>query len=191
MMKNFLLVVAVSLASASAANASFVFVAESGVFSSTDTPGTLVAPGGTFSFSFDVPSTGGAVTSTVTSDGFDVAFTNFSYKLNGATVNLTPSDINFDTLGNGGGFDVTFGLGLTAPSFTIFGAQMFTGTTAAPVFAIGSYSVSNVIYSDSVNYDFVPTSSNVSIAAAPEPSTILFASLGMLALIGVSIRKVV
>jgi hypothetical protein len=188
-MKNFLLIVAAFMAAASGANASVLFITESGVFSSTDTPNTLVAPGGTFSISFDVPSTGGAVSSTVTSAGFDVAFSNFSYKLNGATVNATPSDINFDTLGNGGGFEVDFGLGLTAQNFSITGAQMFTGTTAAPVFAIGSYSVSGVTYSDPGNFDLVPTATNVSITAAPEPSTTLFVSLGTLALVGLSIRK--
>jgi hypothetical protein len=187
MMKNFLLIVGAFMA-ASAANASVLFITESGVFSSADMPNTLVAPGGTFSFSFDVPSTGGAVTSTVTSAGFDVTFSNFSYKLNGATVSATPSDINFDTLGNGGGFELDFGVGLTAQNFSISGAQMFTGTTAAPVFAIGSYSVSGVTYSDPSNYDLVPAA-NVSITAAPEPSTNLFVSLGTLAFVGLSIRK--
>jgi hypothetical protein len=188
-MKNFLLIVAALMTVASAANASVLLITESGVFSSTDTPNALVAPGGTFSFSFDVPNTGGALSSTVTSLGFDVAFSNFSYKLNGATVNATPTDINFDTLGNGGGFEVDFGLGLTAQNFNISGAQMFTGTTAAPVFAIGSYSVSGVTYSDPGNFDLVPTAANVSVTAAPEPSTTLLVSLGTLALVGFSIRK--
>ena len=190
-MKNFFLSCAALLSFVNAADGAILFITESGVFSSTDTPGMLVAPSGTFNFSFDVLSTGGAVGSTVTSLGFDVAFSNFSYKLNGATINSTPTDINFDTLANGGGFEVEFGLGLNAPNFSISGAQVFTGTTAAPVFATGSYSVSGITYSDPSNFDSVPTAANLSVTPAPEPSTTLFASVGILALVGLSVKKLV
>jgi hypothetical protein len=190
MLKNVVLLLVMSIAGCGIASASTLEVSASGQFSSSDVAGQLVAPNDFFSFSFDVNSATTPLSGTVTSLSFDVPVTSFSYTLEGAPVNVTPTEITFDTLANGGLFEVTFGSGLNAEQFSFEGAQAFSGTTAAPMFSAGSYAVSNWTYSDPLNYDFeAPTSLNAHIAPVPEPSSAVVILGGLLALIAVRSRK--
>jgi hypothetical protein len=110
--------------------------------------------------------------------------------LNGAPVNVTPTEIRFNTLANGGPFDVTFGTGLNAAEFDFQGAQLFSGTTTAPTFSANSFPVSSWTFSDPSNFDReTPTSLSVQATATPEPSSVLLSACGGIALLTVGIRR--
>ena len=125
----------------------------------------------------------------VTTLGFDVPVTAFSYTLNGAAVMVAPSEIRFNTAANGGLFDVTFGSGLSASMFSFAGAQAFTGSVAVPVFSPGTYRLTNWIYSDSQNFDSQsPIGAAALITPTPEPSTLLM-GLGSFLLLAGLVRR--
>jgi hypothetical protein len=186
MMKQPLLLMALLITACGLASAGTLLVSASGQFSSTDTADSLVAPNGLFSLAFSVDSNPTPLEAD--SLGFDVPVNYFAYDLNGVPVSVTPSEIRFDTLANGGLFDVTIGSGLTEDEFEFEGDQAFSGTTAVPVFATGQYDISELIYSDPDNFDFPATSATASIGPTPEPSTILLISGGLVVLIGRKFR---
>jgi len=139
----------------------------------------LAAPGEnwTLSFKLSIP----PQTANITSTGFDAAFSNFTYTLNGSTVNVAPQEIRFFTSGGAenGLFNIYFGPesgflnGTPIPEFEFLGAQLFTGSTSNPTLAAGSFGVTEWIYSDATNYDdHTPTSAVVSAAVVPEPSSL-------------------
>lgn len=76
--------------------------------------------------------------------GFDVPVSGFLYSVYGSTVAAVPSEIRFNTLANGGLFDVTNGSGLNAAEFSFEGAQAFSGSTSVPTFSAATCSISNV-----------------------------------------------
>jgi hypothetical protein len=161
----------------------------SGVFSSSDTPNLPIEqPGKTFTIAFAIPTNPTPLAGSVTSLEFDIA-PGGVYTLNGAPVSITPSEITFYTTADGGGANVTFGTGFTAESFSFSGTQLFTGTTAAPVFAPGVFSVSSFLYSDASNFDTGATTSAITLSPAPEPSTYLLFSAGILSIFGLGFRK--
>lgn len=179
-----------ALAVCSGVSAVPLYVSASGQFSSTDVAGQLVAPNGLFRLMFAVDSSQTPLSGTVTTTGFDVPVAAFSYSLNGSSINAAPSEIRFNTLANGGLFDVTFGSGLSAAQFSFQGAQIFSGTTAAPTFAIGSYALTSWTYSDAANFDTrTPTGAASSVSAVPEPSSI-FLTLGGLGTFLVALKAV-
>ena len=165
------------------ASAAQVTVSASGQFSSSvvaDSP--LVAPNGLFSLSFVTTNNPTRMARSVSSVGFDIPVDDFLYTLNGTSQSVTPGEITFNTLANGGLFNVTIGSGLTAEEFDFEGAQAFSGTTSAPVFATGTFAISSWTYSDPANFDVVtPASAAVSINPSPEPSTLLLISGGLMA----------
>jgi len=189
MMIKPLLILTISIATCGMASANVLDVSASGQFSNSDVADALVTPNGLFSLSFDVDSNPTPLTGTVTTVSFDVPVENFTYKVNNSPVNVTPSEITFYTLADGGLFAVNFGAGFTESSFVFEGDQVFSGTTAAPSFASGGYAVSDWTYSDAAgNYD---TESPVSgtVAVTPEPSTTLLVSCCLAAVIGRKFRK--
>ena len=126
----------------------------------------------------------------MTSLGFDVPISAFSYRLNNTAVNVTPTEIRFNTLSNGGLFDVTFGSGLNAAAFDFQGAQAFSGTTSGAMFSTGAFTLSSWTYSDSVNFDSqTPAAQSVLISPTPEPSSVVLILSGLVALIATSFRK--
>ncbi|MGB6942660.1 MAG: hypothetical protein WBE37_09715 [Bryobacteraceae bacterium] len=191
MSKTSVLFLVISIAGCGIASADTLDVSVSGQFSSSDTAGPLVSPDGTFNLSFQVDSNPTPEAGSVTVNSFDVPITGFSYTLDGTPISVTPSEITFETLANGGLFNVTFGSGLSAEDFSFEGDQAFSGTTAAPTFSAGSFSVSEWTYSDgNGNYDIeTPTSLNAQIAPVPEPSSAFPILGGFLALIAVRFRK--
>lgn len=190
MFKQLLFLCVASSAACGIASASPLTFSVSGQFSNSDVSGMLVAPNGIFSLVFSVDSNPAPLTGTVTSLGFDVPVNGFSYKLNNSLVSATASEIRFNTLGNGGLFDVTFGSGLTAEEFDFEGPQLFTGSTAAPVFSAGSFIITDWTFSDPANFDSqTPRSSTVSVLAAPEPSSVFLLAAGFIAFIGLNFRK--
>src|ERR1700761_499448 len=169
-----------------AADASSFYISASGVFSSSDVAGGLAWPGESFGLQFTVDANPTPVGGTVDALGFDVPIVDFSYTLNGSFVNATPNEIRFNTLANGGLFDVNFGSGLNAEDFTFTGEQAFSGNTTSPVFTANNYPVSSWTYSDPLNFDAVnPTALSVAVSPTPEPASSLLLLLGSgLALLG-------
>jgi hypothetical protein len=189
MSKSWLLFLA-SIAACGMASASTLYVSASGRFSSSDIADPLVSPNGQFTLRFAVDSNPTPLTGSVTSLGFDLPVTAFSYVLNGGAVNATPTEIRFNTLANGGLFDISFGSGLSASEFSFEGVQAFSGSTAAPVFSIGSFGISTWTYSDPANFDSqAPTASAAAITPTPEPSSIFLMLGGLVALLGLGARK--
>ena len=189
MSKKWLLLSVLTLAGHGIASADTLRISVSGQFSSSDTAGPLVAPNGLFSVNFLVNSNQTPVSGTVTGIGFDVPASGFSYTLNNSPVSATPSEIRFNTLANGGLFDVIFGSGLNAQEFDFQGVQGFTGSTAAPIFSAGTFAVSSWTYSDPAgNFDVrTPISSAVSVAAVPEPSFMILILAGLMAISAVKL----
>jgi hypothetical protein len=185
MTKKILLLLAIAMVACGMASADMLLtVSASGQFSGSDVAdSSLVAPNGVFSLSFVLDSNPTPLAGTVTSLSFDAPLLGFTYKLNDIAVNITPSEISFNTLANGGLFDVTFGSGLSSSEFVFEGAQTFSGTTAAPVITMGTYPVSSWIFSDPANYDFGTPGASASIGPVPEPSTIFLLSSSLAVLI--------
>jgi hypothetical protein len=189
MMRKPLLLLILSMAACGMGSAATLVVSASGQFSNTDVADPLVAPNGIFSLTFAVDSDPTPVALSVTADSFDVPVEGFSYELNGVAVSVIPSEITFFTLADGGLFGVTIGSGFTAEEFNFQGDQAFSGTTAAPVFAVGHSNIAGVTYSDPSNFDFPASIGKVSISPAPEPSTVLLISCGLAIMIGPRLRK--
>jgi len=172
------LLVAVTLLTSALVDASTLVVSVSGQFSASDVASSIVTPNAAFSVSFDVDSNPTPLAGTVSTLGFDAPVLSFYYSLNGVRVpSLNPSEIHFDTLANGGLFDLTFGAGISATQFVFEGPQIFGGSTAAPTFTSGKFTLANWTVSDPQNYDSQsPAAALVTVAAAPEPSSLaLFA----------------
>lgn len=183
------------LAFSGVAHASDLVVAVSGQFSNPagDQASTLWAPNATWSLSFDVNSSP-AVTNTTTL-GFDVPVSQFTYKLNGATVSDAPTNITFSTAGNGGLFTLYFGSesgyvnGMPIPEFSFEGAQVFGGSTASPTFSAGTFATTSLLYTDAVNLDMGASTSAVTLTPTPEPSSALLLVLPFFALALPRVRR--
>src|SRR4051794_4962605 len=113
-----LFVFLLALLACHSADAVPLYISASGQFASSDVAGQLVAPNGLFRFQFVVDSSPTPLSGSVTTIGFSVPGSDFSYMLNGASVAAIPSEIRFNTLANGGLYDIRFGSGLTAPQFS-------------------------------------------------------------------------
>jgi hypothetical protein len=167
-------------ASAVPASADMLTVSAAGQFGSGVTADQLAGPNTPWALSFAVDSNPAAANPDAF--GFDAPFSNFSYMLNGSSVATSPGEIRFFTLADGGLFTIYFGPetgflnGMPIPEFSFSGDQVFSGTTASPMIIPGSYPVSDVTYSDAINFDDEGASGTVTITGtsttSPEPSTI-------------------
>jgi hypothetical protein len=178
---RFVLPLFLALVAPFAVTGSSIGVSASGQFGSTVTADTLAAPGGTWDVAFDVDTM--PAVSNQDALGFDAVFSNFTYMVNGMPIAFTPDEIRFYTTAGGGLFTLFFGPetgfqnGRLIPEFTFSGSQVFSGTTTSPTILAGDYSVSDVIYSDNVNYDDEGAAEAVAIGSgsttvgSPEPST--------------------
>lgn len=162
-----------------------IFVTGTGTFSAADTPDTFVTPGDTFALSFYVPSNPVIPPSGFTSVSFDVPVAGFTYRLNGVTDSVPqPTELTFYTAADGGGFQVDFG---PSTEFLFSGSQMFSGTTAAPIFSVGSFPAQSFLFLDNNNVD--TNSATVALTSAPEPSSILLLLCGAIGLLALGARK--
>jgi hypothetical protein len=170
-------------------------VSVSGQFGAGVTDDSMAAPGESWSITFDVDSN--PVAGNPDALGFDATFSNFTYMLNGSAVAVSPAEIRFYTTTGGGLFTLFFGPetgfnnGIPLPEFTFSGGQVFSGTPANPTILAGGYPISDVLYSDSINYDDEGASGSVAIlsvptmTSSPEPSTLwLFVAALSLKLLG-------
>jgi RHS repeat-associated protein len=162
------------------ARADTLTVSVSGQFGADVLADQTAAPSQTWGISFAVDSNPSAANTDPFS--FDAPFTGFSYLLDGVPVAVTPDSIRFFDSADGGLFTVFFGPetgfmnGMPIPEFSFSGDQVFSGMAASPTILPGSYPVSDVTYSDALNYDDEGASGTVAIsggwATVPEPSSI-------------------
>jgi hypothetical protein len=189
-MPRSLLIFLMAIAGSAVVSATPLYVSTSGRFSSADVAGPLVSPNQVFSLTFVVDSNPTPIAGTVTSLGFDPSFSDFHYTLNGVATSASPSEIRFNTLTNGGLFDVIFGSGLTASEFSFSGAQVFSGSTSVPVIAPGQYPLSTWTFSNPSNFDVQsPIGANVTVTPTPEPSSVVTVVGGLAGLIYLSRRR--
>src|SRR5215471_18026179 len=106
MSERLLLLLVMTTAVCGTASAGTLVVSVDGHFSNSDSAGPLVAPNGAFNIQFKVDNNPTPLNGSVTALGFDIPLLGFTYTLNGILLNVTPSEIRFNTLGNGGLFDV-------------------------------------------------------------------------------------
>ena len=152
---------------------------------------SIVAPRLECFLAADVNSSPTPLAGSVTSLGFDVPVAGFSAPDQCVQSCIFETSEIADTLANGGLFDLTIGSGLSADQFIFEGSQMFGGTTAAPTFAMGNYSLSGWTYSDPSNFDAKsPSGAFATVVPAPEPSSLgLFAVAASLAALAAFRRK--
>jgi hypothetical protein len=168
------------------ANADIISYSDSGTFSSSTPSSTFSAAGETWAFAFQADSH--PAVSEFGMGGFDFAFSDFSYSLNGSPVAITPTFIRFFSAGNGGGFEICFN-GTTVATCSdelgtgFFTTQMYTGPTSAPTLLPGPFDLDEfggVVNSVGFNLPNTIVQANV----VPEPSTLLPLAAGLLALGG-------
>jgi PEP-CTERM motif len=163
---------------------------DSGTFSPT-TPSDAFGfsgPNETWAFSF-VADSNPTPLSDVGMGGFNFAFSDFSYTLDGSPVAITPTFIRFFSGTNFGGFAICFDGTIFATcteGLATDGPQMYTGTTSTPTLTPGAFLqyglgalVGGTTYGEANPTTLVAT-------AVPEPSTVLpiLIAMGLLALGG-------
>jgi hypothetical protein len=102
---------------------------------------------------------------------------NVTYSVNGAVSTFFPDQFDFFTAGDGGGFAL---LNTLDPSFPLhvaideFGPQLFAGSTSAPTFLPGTYTLTSAKNG----------TGTLVIASTPEPGSLLLIGSGLLAFLG-------
>jgi hypothetical protein len=170
------------------AHASTILYTDSGTFTAS-TPSDsfgFSGPSETWAFSFEADTQ--PTVSNFGMGGFDFAFSDFSYSLDGSPVSITPTFIRFFSAPNGGGFEVCFN-GTTVASCTdglgtlIFpgSPQMYTGDTSAPELIPGAFTTAAFGVAVSSN-GYTESNTTVLATETPEPSMLLPLAAGLLAL---------
>jgi len=175
------------------AHASTISYSASGAFSATTPSTAFSGPSETWAFAFQADSN--PVILDFGNGGFDFAFSNFSYSLNGSTVAITPTAIRFFTAANGGGFFICFGaqpcgMGVFPNGLgTGFGSpQLYSGPNSAPTLLPASFTLPFAVNVNSISYDQANTT--LQAVATPEPTTLLTLAVGLLALVGRRLKRV-
>jgi hypothetical protein len=169
------------------AHAGMIFYSGSGVFSASTPISGFSGPSETWAFSFQADTNPTVLE--FGNGGFDFAFSNFSYSLNGSPVAIAPTSIRFFTAANGGGFFICFGAqpcgnGVFPNGLgTGFGApQLYSGPNSAPTLLPGPFtSLPFAVVVNSTAYNQADITLQ---AAAPEPATYLTLAAGIFALAG-------
>lgn len=121
------------------AHADTIFYRDSGTFSALTPTTASSGPSETWAFSFQADSNS-TVSMVVSGAGFDFAFSNFSYSLNGSADVITPTFIGLFSTAAEGGFTICFsGAGPCDGGLTGFGPQMYSGPESAPTLLIGAF----------------------------------------------------
>ena len=178
------LLLALSIACWVPAHAETISYTDSGTFSSSTATSAFSGPSETWAFSFQADINPAVLE--FGNGGFDFAFSDFSYFLDGSPVAITPSFIRFFTASNGGGFLICFN-GTSVATCTdalspvTFGwPQMYTGPTSGPTLLRGAFTTDFAVVVDSTGYAEPDTT--ILATAVPEPSTLLLLAPPVLAL---------
>jgi len=138
-------------------------------------------PGAAWSFSFEADTNPTVLV--YTNGGFNFAFSDFQYALNGSPVAIAATFIRFFADGYGGGFEICFNGTIPANCTDAVGShgpQMFAGTTSSPTLLPGAFVQTDIVANvDSVDYSQDGTTVQATI---PEPSMFLPLAAGLLAL---------
>ena len=172
-----------AIASAASAAGSTISVSGSGTFSASTPSSAFSGPSQAWNFSFLVNSNP-AVSNVGAGSGFDAAFSNFSYHLNGSPVAITPTFIHFTSSAVQGMFEICFVSTCTPASgggFSFAGQQMYSGAESSPTILAGSFT--STIFDVFLGTALYPQA-NVTVPAAgvPEPMTLSLMGAGLLGL---------
>lgn len=169
------------------AHASIISYSDSGTFSASTPSTEFSGPSTAWTFSFQADSNPTVLE--FGNGGFDFAFSNFSYSLNGSPVAIAPTSIRFFTAANGGGFFICFGAqpcgnGVFPNGLgTGFAPQLYSGPNSAPTLLPGPFtSLPFYVVVNSTAYS--QTNTTLQAVATPEPSSFLPLVVGLLALFG-------
>jgi hypothetical protein len=185
MSRQLLLLFGMSIAACGVCSAGSLLVTGTGTFSSTDVADTFVTPNDEFSLQFLVPSLPTITGSNSTTLSFDVPVDDFTYELNGVTDSVPqPTEITFYTADDGGGIEVDFG---PNTEFLFGDSQIFSGTTAAPMFSPGTFDGQSFLFLDDNNVDSNPAT--ITLTPSPEPSSFALLLAGIVGVFAFAVRK--
>jgi hypothetical protein len=168
---------------AATASASPISISGSGTFSASTPSRPFSGPSDTWAFAFLVDSNP-VVSNVALGMTFDVAFSNFTYDLNGSPVAIAPADILFFNTATEGMFEICFpsACGPTSAGFSFAGPQMYSGSESAPTILTGDFT--STIF-DIFTGTLLYTQENVTVhavASTPEPITLSLVGAGFLGL---------
>lgn len=182
----------------SSAGATTYVVSSSGTFSNSTPTSSISAPGGTYSLSFDV-SSNPVVSGVFIGNSFNVAYTDFSYTVNGNASTAPVGSITFYNSDISGLLTVCFistcpGNSIPADGLVFEGAQAYSGSETYPTILPGSYSPSLqgiVVNDDPIQLssdERLDISASTPASVTPEPPGVLLLGTGLLAMAGVTRR---
>lgn len=174
------------------ASADTIQYSASGTFSGTTPTSTFTAPNGTWAFSFQADSNP-VVSDVISGGGFNLAFSHFSYSLNGSPLAITATDIRFDNASVTGGFSVCFSPfvnGVGCDGIGDSGPQMYTTPESQPTLFPGSFPSTAGQFVVQIGSNFYTQADNTLHAVAvPEPGTLFLFITGLAALGSGFLRK--
>ena len=172
------------------AHADTILYTDSGTFSALTPSSTFTGPSETWAFSFEADSNPTILESAA--GGFNFAFSDFTYQLDGSIVSgPTPDFIRFFSGSNGGGFEICFtgtppatcpdGLGT-------YGAALYTGITSSPALSTGAFTSDSFFVSVGGN-SYEQPNTTIEASAVPEPSTLPLTGMCFLGILTRSIWR--
>lgn len=177
------------------AHADTILYTDSGTFAGSTATGSIsgktwAEANDTWAFSFEADSNPAILESGA--GGFNFAFSDFRYYLEGSIVSgLTPDFIRFFSGSNGGGFEMCFNG--TPPAacpdgLGTYGAALYTGMTSSPTLSTGTFTSDSFIVNVGAN-SYEQPNTTLEASAVPEPSTLLLTGICFLGILTSSIRR--
>ncbi|HLM99838.1 MAG TPA: hypothetical protein VK335_11175 [Bryobacteraceae bacterium] len=166
------------------AHASTISYSDSGTFTSSTPSSAFTAPSETWAFAFQADTSPTLLESDPS--GFNLAFSDFTYSLDGSPIAITPTLIRFWSATAGGGWMICFdGTSPCTDGFSTGGAgpQMYSGTTSAPTLLPGAFTSDEFAVFESTTLLYVQPNTTVQAAAIPEPSTLVTLAAALLLLL--------
>ena len=155
-----------------------VFALFSATQAQADTIDNFTYQDGGNTFAWQLPSTP-TILPTNFLPGLAFVITDITYSENDIPQN--PASLIFSSDAGGGGFFLFD----TFQGILSFGSQVYSGTEDAPTFLEGTYSLPD--YFSSTDGNGVPAT--LTITSVPEPSSLMLLGMGMLALLGLALKK--